>query len=34
MPDFITGIAMRIILPLFFGLFYYLKEKEEKKIIL
>lgn len=33
MENIIIGIATIIILPLVFGFFYYLKEKEEKKII-
>lgn len=33
MEDIITGIAILIILPIAYGLFYNLKEKEEKKII-
>lgn len=32
MESLITGIAVTIILPIVYGLFFYLKEKEEKKI--
>ena len=32
MENIITGIAISIILPIVYGFFYHLKEKEEKKI--